>query len=167
MQMRDQFVLQCIVQSPQAVYHDLKRNKLWIVGVGLAIILLILGSATLFFWLEAVAQDKAAPAGSEPFSWFTSLYFTVINFTTVGFGDITPKTMHGRWLSMANSVLGLLSFGWFVAVTTLALQPSQPSESAVLSALVSALTDGRYDREVEIDAPRKKARVHVIIEPVE
>jgi len=45
-----------------------------------------------------------------------SLYLTVMTLTTVGYGDITPKTVAGRYFTMALVVTGVFSF--FYAATT-------------------------------------------------
>ncbi len=45
-------------------------------------------------------------------NWCDSFYFTIINLTTVGLGDIVPKSQPGKWLS--NTV------GKFVSAALLA-----------------------------------------------
>ncbi|MBR0867638.1 potassium channel family protein [Bradyrhizobium sp. YCK136] len=89
------FLTHLHIGDRRAVFRDIRRNKRWIAFSFLVIVVLILISASLFFWFERSEQI-------QPFNWFSSLYFTVINFTTVGFGDIAPKTDIGRitrWLT--------------------------------------------------------------------
>jgi voltage-gated potassium channel len=46
----------------------------------------------LFSWIY-LTMDRASPAAfGEPLSRISALYFTVTVFSTVGFGDITPRT---------------------------------------------------------------------------
>ncbi len=52
-------------------------------------------------------------------------YFTVINVTTVGFGDVTAATRVGKLVSGLNAFIGLGLFGVLVALITLAFQPSE------------------------------------------
>ena len=46
------------------------------------------------------------------------LYFSLITSTTVGFGDITPKTGIGQCISVYLSLMGTILFGLVVAVAT-------------------------------------------------
>lgn len=77
-----------------------------ILGMQFAI---ILGTGVLFAWVESI------PAGQ-------GLYFAMITSTTVGFGDITPNTGIGQFISVVLGCLGLVSFGLVVAVATQAFK---------------------------------------------
>lgn len=105
-------IAQFKIQSVPGIAADLRSNKTFIYGVGLIIVLYVFLSAVAFSWLEGK-------------SYFDSLYFTVINITTVGFGDIVPALGLGKALAMLNAVVGLVLFGFFVAAFTAALQSSE------------------------------------------
>ncbi|MBN2605278.1 MAG: two pore domain potassium channel family protein [Bacilli bacterium] len=47
---------------------------------------------------------------------FDLYYYTVINITSVGFGDITPLSQDARFLSIVTSILGYLTFASFLAI---------------------------------------------------
>ena len=53
---------------------------------------------------------------SEPLSRISSLYFTVVTFGTVGFGDITPTSDLGRLVASAQVILDLVFIGLIVRV---------------------------------------------------
>jgi len=53
----------------------------------------------------------------EPLSLFDSLYLTVITMTTIGYGDIYPKTDAGRVFTMVLVLFGVFTF--FYAATSL------------------------------------------------
>jgi len=53
---------------------------------------------------------------SEPLSRISSLYFTVVTFGTVGFGDITPTSDVGRLVASAQVILDLVFIGLIVRV---------------------------------------------------
>jgi voltage-gated potassium channel len=53
----------------------------------------------------------------ESLSLFEALYLTVITLTTIGYGDITPRTAAGQWFTMFLVVGGVFSF--FYAATAL------------------------------------------------
>jgi hypothetical protein len=61
----------------------------------------------------------------EHITFLRSFYFTVINVTTVGFGDVVPFTRIGKLIAGFNSFTGLIIFGVLVATLTMALQPRQ------------------------------------------
>jgi putative copper export protein len=47
----------------------------------------------------------------EDLRWVDSLYFSVISFTTVGYGDIAPKTDAGKLFTSFYVILGIAIFG--------------------------------------------------------
>lgn len=57
--------------------------------------------------------------------FFDYLYFAVITFTTVGYGDIIPTTVQGKFLAMCTALLGATHGVTFVAIILQAL--SHPS----------------------------------------
>ncbi len=77
----------------------------------------------LFYWCLG-----AAPAGSD------LLYFAFVNYTTLGYGDVTPVK---QWLLIGPmaAMNGILMFGWSTAVLFEVLQktiaqqapPAKPS----------------------------------------
>lgn len=52
----------------------------------------------------------------EGWSYLDSLYFTVITLTTVGYGDITPKTEAGKIFTMIYLLSGLGVLSSFVVL---------------------------------------------------
>lgn len=52
---------------------------------------------------------------SRPISAFDSVYFSVVTFTTLGYGDITPKTELMKALCASEAALGAFTIGLVVA----------------------------------------------------
>jgi hypothetical protein len=60
-------------------------------------------------WSLAYIIVGAAPAGAEP------VYFAFVNYTTLGYGDVTP-VQRWRLLGPITAMNGVLLFGWSTAV---------------------------------------------------
>jgi len=79
-------------------------------GLGLAIlvgILVLVGG--LYYALEAPESVVKGPRGL-----FHGMYWALTVWTTVGFGDISPKTDKGKLFTMVWMVVAALSFGWII-----------------------------------------------------
>lgn len=81
-------------------------------------------TATLFlclFAMQYLAQEQLYPGSfSEPVDKFATLYYAVVTFGTVGFGDITPVTSTARAITMVQIVGDLVFIGAGVKVLTMA-----------------------------------------------
>ena len=75
------------------------------IAVGLAVLLLLFASIYL-----RIAQSNP-DSFTEPLSRTDSLYFTITVFSTVGFGDITPRTEIARIITMIQMLMGLVVVG--------------------------------------------------------
>ena len=112
--------MQLVVAPIREIRADLRRNSRPILVIACLLLLYVFISAILY----SLAEAKA---------YFLSLYFTIINVTTVGFGDIAPGTGWGRFIASINAFAGLLFFGVLVAAITLALQPNSYSGAITMS----------------------------------
>jgi len=57
------------------------------------------------------------------------LYYEIITFTTVGYGDIVPLTAQGKLLSICTALLGATHGVTFVAIVLQALTQHPPTKS--------------------------------------
>jgi voltage-gated potassium channel len=79
-------------------------NKI-IVFFGFILVLVIL-MGTLMYIIEG-AQHNYEPIEDNKFSSIpASIYWAVVTVTTVGYGDITPQTILGKFLSSALMIIG-------------------------------------------------------------
>ncbi len=110
--MEEKDMLKFMVAPAAEVRRDLRRNLPWVVGLLIATVLYVLVSSTLIRQFES------------QWTFLHASYFTVINMTTVGFGDVVPSSHGGKVIAGINAFAGLLLFGFLVAVLSLALQPA-------------------------------------------
>jgi Ion channel len=98
-----------IARSAGLRQTELPRLHLMAVMVGTAAALMVAHTLEVFVWALAYAIVGAAPAGSD------LLYFAFVNYTTLGYGDITP-TQAWRLTGPMTAMNGILMFGWSTAV---------------------------------------------------
>jgi hypothetical protein len=79
------------------------------VMVGTAAVLMVAHTLEVFVWVLAYAMVGAAPAGGD------LVYFAFVNYTTLGYGDITPLPAW-RLTGPITAMNGILMFGWSTAV---------------------------------------------------
>ena len=98
-----------IARSAGLRHSQRPRLHLMAVMVGTAAALMIAHTLEVFVWALAYSLVGAAPANSE------MLYFAFVNYTTLGYGDVTPIK---RWylLGPMTAMNGVLLFGWSTAV---------------------------------------------------
>jgi voltage-gated potassium channel len=62
-------------------------------------------SSGFFWWAEYEVNKNLSTYGD-------SFYYTVVTLTTVGFGDITPVTETGRWVTVIMIISGIILIPW-------------------------------------------------------
>ncbi|MGZ5960730.1 MAG: potassium channel family protein [Rhizomicrobium sp.] len=85
------------------------RLHLMAVMVAAAAALVVAHTLEVLVWALAYAIVGAAPEGSD------LLYFAFVNYTTLGYGDITPVPAW-RLTGPMTAMNGILLFGWSTAV---------------------------------------------------
>jgi hypothetical protein len=94
-----------------------QRQSLRLVAVMIATVSVLMAAhiAEVMLWSFAYAIVGVAPAGTD------LIYFAFVNYTTLGYGDVTPLQ---RWnlLGPMTAMNGVLLFGWSTAVIFAVLQ---------------------------------------------
>lgn len=85
------------------------RLHLMAAMVGTATALIVAHTLEVFVWALTYSLVGAAPADSD------MLYFAFVNYTTLGYGDITPLQAW-RLTGPMTAMNGVLMFGWSTAV---------------------------------------------------
>jgi len=87
------------------------RQALRLIAVMIAAVSFLMAAhfAEVLVWALAYAIVGAAPKGAD------LVYFAFVNYTTLGYGDVTPVE---RWhlLGPITAMNGVLMFGWSTAV---------------------------------------------------
>ena len=87
------------------------RQSFRLIVVMIAIVSLLMAAhlSEVLVWSLAYAIFDAAPKGAD------LVYFAFVNYTTLGYGDVTPVE---RWnlLGPMTAMNGVLLFGWSTAV---------------------------------------------------
>jgi len=81
---------------------------MWILPIILAAVyfLTIFGYAVVYYLFEALWPTAL--------SFADSLYFSAVTITTLGYGDISPKTVPGKYLAASEAVVGVTLIGLFL-----------------------------------------------------
>lgn len=67
-------------------------------------------------WVSAYSTDDAGHSNmSEPFdNYIISLYWSVMTMSTIGYGDVTPKTQYERIYEIFGMILGASVYAYMV-----------------------------------------------------
>ncbi len=85
------------------------RQRLMGVMVATVLVLMLAHIIEIVVWSLSYALVGAAPEGSD------LLYFAFVNYTTLGYGDVTPIKAW-QLLGPMAAMTGILMFGWSTAV---------------------------------------------------
>ena len=100
------------------------RQSLRLVAVMIATVSVLMAAhiAEVVVWSLAYMMVGAAPPGTD------FIYFAFVNYTTLGYGDVTPIE---RWQLLApmTAMNGVLLFGWSTAVIFAVLRAVMTSQT--------------------------------------
>lgn len=85
------------------------RQRLMSVMVATVLVLMLAHIIEIVVWSLSYALVGAAPEGTD------LLYFAFVNYTTLGYGDVTPIKAW-QLLGPMAAMTGILMFGWSTAV---------------------------------------------------
>src|SRR5262245_5404501 len=100
-----------IVSAKHTVRQSMQLTIVMIATASIAAVpvLMVAHFSEVMVWSLAYIIVEAAPGGADP------VYFAFVNYTTLGYGDVTPVE---RWrlLGPLTAMNGMLLFGWSTAV---------------------------------------------------
>jgi voltage-gated potassium channel len=94
--------------DPEFFFGRIPFQLLKVVRLVFTIIMIFFISAGLFYQVEHEINDQVRNFGD-------AFYFTVVALTTVGFGDITPQSQGGKWVTVLMIISGIILIPWQAA----------------------------------------------------
>jgi hypothetical protein len=131
-------VMTAVVRVAQVVGQKSTWGPLGLlIGVMIATISVFMAAHTLevFVWSLVYVMVGAAPAEAD------AMYFAFVNYTTLGYGDVTP-TPRWRLLGPMTAMNGMLLFGWSTAVIFEVLRRAMTRGSPVATAGTQPAPEG-------------------------
>jgi voltage-gated potassium channel len=92
----------------QFFFGSIDVRLLNVIRLFLTILMIFFISSGLFFHVESISNPGVRTFGD-------AFYFTVVTLTTVGFGDITPWSEAGRWVTVVMILSGIILIPWQVS----------------------------------------------------
>lgn len=86
-------------------FGTIDDNTLRAAKLLLTVLVLFFLSAGLFYSVESGVNTGVNTFGD-------AFYYVVVTISTVGFGDITPATPAGRWVTVASILAGIIIIPW-------------------------------------------------------
>lgn len=97
---------QRMFKSKDTLFGRLSESELIIIRIVLTIFTIILISSGLIWTVE----NSANPGQFD--NIFDTIYFVIVTITTVGYGDITPISGWGKFLTVATILSGIALIPW-------------------------------------------------------
>lgn len=94
--------------DPDFFFGSITMQLLKVVRLVLTIFMIFFISSGLFFYVEKDINTTVKNFGD-------AFYFTVVALTTVGFGDITPRSGAGKWVTVLMILSGIILIPWQVS----------------------------------------------------
>ena len=81
----------------------------------LRVLRLLLTIAIIFFISSILFYEVEHPVNTSVATFTDAFYFTVVALTTVGFGDITPLSEGGKWVTILMILSGIILIPWQIS----------------------------------------------------
>jgi voltage-gated potassium channel len=94
-----------LTESRNFIWGKVSRTDLQILKFATVIFALFFVTSGFFYEVEVEANPNVETLRD-------SLYYMVVTLTTVGFGDITPVTPEGRWITILSIMAGVVIIPW-------------------------------------------------------
>jgi uncharacterized protein YjbI with pentapeptide repeats len=72
--------------------------------------------AIFFGWIFFRMGYDSFEISNLPWTLGTMIYYSIVTFTTLGFGDVVPKTTDASWWVMAEVIVGYMMLGGLISI---------------------------------------------------
>jgi voltage-gated potassium channel Kch len=118
------YILLTFIYTPEVLGMDIDISKwfkhykqILVILVYCSIVLLyVTGFGWLYFSMASVDPGAFSYSVNKPVEYPVYLYFSVISFTTIGYGDITPVSPAARLLVCTEALIGAIVNVIFIAI---------------------------------------------------
>ena len=126
----------------EAIFEE---RKSFYAATYLFVIVFIVSSSLMYF-----AENRTHPTGFQSIP--DSMYWALITLTTVGYGDITPITVAGKFIAMASAVLGVVVVALITGIIASSFNAQMERRKIIFEDQVrKALLDGILDNSEKED----------------
>lgn len=94
--------------DPNFFFGSITLQFLKVIRLLLTILMIFFISSGLFFYVESDLNPNVKNFGD-------AFYFTVVALTTVGFGDIIPRSDAGKWVTILMILSGIILIPWQIS----------------------------------------------------
>ena len=94
--------------NPDFFFGRVTQQLLRVLRLFLTIVIIFFISSILFYEVEH-------PVNAAVVTFTDAFYFTVVALTTVGFGDITPLSEGGKWVTILMILSGIILIPWQIS----------------------------------------------------
>ncbi len=95
--------------DPEFFFGNITIRLLKVVQLVVTVLMIFFISSGLFFYVESHVNQNVRTFGD-------AFYFTVVALTTVGFGDITPVSEAGKWVTVLMILSGISLIPWQISL---------------------------------------------------
>jgi voltage-gated potassium channel len=120
----------------EAIFEE---RKSFYAATYLFVIVFIVSSSLMYF-----AENRTHPTGFQSIP--DSMYWALITLTTVGYGDITPVTVAGKFIAVSSAVLGVVVVALITGIIASSFNAQMERRKIIFEDQVrKALLDGILD----------------------
>jgi voltage-gated potassium channel len=91
--------------DPNFFFGSVSLEVLKVARLVTTILIIFFVGSGIFYYVESPTNDQVQNFGD-------AFYFTVVALSTVGFGDITPVTEAGKWVTVLMILSGIILIPW-------------------------------------------------------